>query len=216
MPSDPAPYQEASYEAQFCGALAWLFVCPQTDLDPSSGGASERQGEQMADRDDLLEELETYNVPTEVIDRLKAERDSSTLRKKLEDEIAWRKEHGEPAVQKVQYFETQPKRKETLASVGIDYDSLPKYGQEVLDSLPTDKLDDKDYVANFVQSKGFEVAQQQAPEPATEPAAGVVAQAISGGQAGAPVDRDALIRAAKSPEEVLELSRRYPPTPATP
>ena len=164
----------------------------------------------MADKQELLEQLESYNVPTDVIETFKQELDSSSLRQKLESEIAWRKEHGEPAVQKVSYFETQPKRKETLAGIGIDYDSLPKYGQEVLDSLPADKLDDKEFVANFVQSKGFEANSQQPTQTPQPGAAGVVNQAIAGGTQGAAVDRDALLASAKTPEEVLALARQHP------
>lgn len=113
----------------------------------------------MATKEEIqaqIERLEEYDVPTELIEPLKQELDRDALRQKYENELAWRREHGEPAVQKVSFLETQPKRKETLKGVGIDYDSLPQYGKEVLDQIPADKLDDTDFVASFVQSKGFQ------------------------------------------------------------
>lgn len=49
-----------------------------------------------------------------------------------------------------------PKRKEALKRVGVDYDAVPLYGQKTLDALPADKLDDLDFVAQFVKEEGFE------------------------------------------------------------
>lgn len=161
-----------------------------------------------------LERMEAADVPQNVIDDVKGayekDLDASSLRRKVgELEARWKNE-AEPAIQKATYYETQPKRIEALKGIGVDYAAMPKYGQEVLDSLPADKLDDKEFVANFVQSKGFEITPQQAQPGDQSGAAQVVSQAVSGGQAGTPVDRDALLRSAKSAEEVLALTQKYP------
>ena len=166
----------------------------------------------MPSKEELLAQLEEHDVPTELIESFKTELDSSSLRKKLEDEIAWRREHGEPAVQKVSFLETQPKRKETLKGVGIDYDSLPQYGKEVLDQIPADKLDDTEFVASFVQSKGFEAQVQQQTQTPQSGADQIVAFSTSQGSGTQvqPVDREALMAKATSIEEIAEIARKYP------
>lgn len=141
----------------------------------------------MASNEELLEqiadELETQNVKADVIERittsLRSELDSSGLRKKLGELEAWRKDKGEPAIDKLQRYETAPKRKEALHRVGVDYESQPLYGREVLDSIPIDKLDDLEYVSQFVRDKGFEATAPIEQEQEQPPAAGVVEHATS-------------------------------------
>lgn len=56
---------------------------------------------------------------------------------------------------RLESIESAPKRKEALKRVGIDYDAQPRYGQKTLDAIPADKLDDLDFIANFVKEEGF-------------------------------------------------------------
>lgn len=106
-----------------------------------------------------LDELEEYGVPSDVIDALRQEVDSSKLRQKVgELEARW-KDEGEPAIAKVQEFETRPKRIEALRKAGIDYEDLKPYARDYLDrNIPADKLEDSDYIAEVISQGGFEAS----------------------------------------------------------
>lgn len=122
-------------------------------------------------------------------------------------------------------IESAPKRKEALKRVGIDYDAVPKYGQEALDSLPADKLDDLDYVAKYVNEKGFEAdLSQQQPQPTSE--AERITQATVDLGTGAPVrisqdarQQEFLAELDKVPDgdknAMNEVLSKYGMTPAT-
>lgn len=132
---------------------------------------------------DRIEQLEEQGVPTDTIEDLKsqyeAELGSSSLRKKLgELEARW-KEEAEPAIQRVQNLDLQPKRKAALEPFGIDYDQAPKYLRSVFDSMDPKKLDDKDYVAKHLQENDIEVTIAEAEQGEQPAAAGIVAQTLS-------------------------------------
>lgn len=166
----------------------------------------------MASKEELLSQLEEYDVPTDVIEGFKAELDNSGVRQKLENELAWRREHGEPAVAKVQEYQTEPVRAESLKKLGLDYDSQPPYAKDWLrTNIPADKLTDQEFVAGKIQEGGFQVTPPQQTPQNLPAAAGVVNQAVSGGTQGAPVDRAALFAGAKTPEEVAQLAAQFPP-----
>lgn len=127
----------------------------------------------MAGKDELLndlqEELEGANVPAATIEKVlgtfRSEIDSSSLRKKLEDEIAWRRETGEPAVQRVQHLDTVPARTAAVKEFGVDYPSSPQWLKDIIDGIPADKLEDGDHILEVFRAKGVEVT---APQPTPE------------------------------------------------
>ena len=170
----------------------------------------------MPSFEETIEQLEDAGVAQATIDSLKeahqAELDASSLRKKLGELEAWKREQGEPALQKLNEYQTEPVRAESLKKLGLDYDSQPPYAKDWLRAnIPADKLSDAEFVASKIQEGGFQtVAPQPEPQPLPN-AAGVVNQAVSGGQQGAPVDRAALFAGAKTPEEVAQLAAQFPP-----
>lgn len=141
----------------------------------------------MPSKDELLERLEELDVPQNVIDGFRTEFDSSGLRKKIgEYERRW-KEEAEPAIDYRRRQETLPKRKEALRLVGVNYDAEPQYGQETLDSIPDDKLDNTEWLAEFVKSKGFRASLQSEEEPREKSGAEKITDFLTNAGPGAPV-----------------------------
>lgn len=102
-----------------------------------------------------------------------------------------------------------PKRKEALKRVGIDYDAVPKYGQDTLDSLPHDKLDDLDFVADFVKQKGFEAKVQSEEQTRERTGAEQVAEFASTAGQGPPPEPAGYAEAVAKAETPEELNKVY-------
>lgn len=111
----------------------------------------------MPDKDELLERLEDLDVPQDVIDGFRAEFDSSGLRKKIgEYERRW-KEEAEPALSFKKEYELLPKRKAALEPFDIDYEKSPKYLKTVFNAMDPKKLDDQEYVSQYLRDNDVEV-----------------------------------------------------------
>lgn len=150
-------------------------------------------------------------VPSEVIEALEA----SPLRKQLAEwEAKWRDE-AEPAIAFKATQETLPKRKEAVKKAGIDYDSQPLYAQEVLDAIPADKLDNGEYVASYIQQKGFTATKQAEGGTEQPKAAAIVEHATNAGTTPDQETYEAAIEAASSPEELDAVYKRFGKEPVS-
>lgn len=119
---------------------------------------------------------------------------------------------GRDAKARLASIESAPKRKEALKRVGVDYDAEKKYGQEKLDSLPADKLDDLDFVAQFVKEAGFDAKlPSEEGTPAASGAEEVVnfTQGAVGGQPPQQSSYEADMAAATTPEQVDDVYRKH-------
>lgn len=147
-----------------------------------------------------LEQLkELDGVPTDVIEAL----EGSSLRQRINElETRWREE-AEPAISFKQSQDTLPKRKDALKKAGVDYDAQKPFGKEVLDAIPADKLEDAEFVAEFVQAKGFEATVAQE-EQGAKPGAQQIVEGTTGAGVGAPSSEsyEAAVAAATTPEEL--------------
>lgn len=121
---------------------------------------------------DQLQEVLSKYVPAGVLEAVAEEvREAATpdsFRKEL-GELGAKAKEADSLRSELESIKSAPKRKEALQRVGINYDAEKKYGQEILDSIPHDKLDDLDFVAQFVQEKGFDAdLSQVTPQPQSE------------------------------------------------
>lgn len=127
----------------------------------------------MGTYDDALSWMEENEAPAEFIEAIKG----STLRSQLEEHLKWRKEVGEPAVSEVTTLKKAPTKKAAFKALGVDYDSLPKYGQRAIDAFDWEGDEpDLTKVAEFAADMGFDVSQ---PEPVQQPAAAQFARQAS-------------------------------------
>lgn len=152
-----------------------------------------------------LKEIE--GVPAEVIESL----EGSSLRKRIDEfEAKWRDE-AQPAIDFKRTQDTLPKRKEALKKAGVDYDSQKPFGKEVLDAIPAEKLEDAEFVAEFVQAKGFEATQQSDEGQGTKPAAQQIVDGTTGAGTGTAAleGYEAAVAAAQTPEELDAVYERY-------
>ena len=160
------------------------------------------------DPKEALERLkEIEEVPADVVKALEA----SPLRKQLTEwETRWRDE-AEPALDYKAKHESLPKRKEALKRVGVDYDAEKPYGRKTLDSIPADKLDDLEFVANFVKEEGFEASLKSEGDEGEKSGAAEITDFLSAQGDGTPprTDKNAemhkALEAAKSEEEAAKI-----------
>lgn len=89
---------------------------------------------------------ETYDELVDLNAAKEAIREFETV-KRERDELAQFKTEVEIA----------PKRAEAVKNAGVDFESLPAYGQDYLKrNIPADKLEDGDFVASVIQQGGFQ------------------------------------------------------------
>lgn len=79
--------------------------------------------------------------------------------------------------QKVQRYETQPKRKAALEPFGIDYDRSPKYLKEVFDRFDPEKLEDREYISEQLRQNEIEVSAAAEEVSGERPAAQEIVEA---------------------------------------
>lgn len=138
---------------------------------------------------DLKEVLSKY-VPEHVLDDVAAEvQEAATpdsFRKEL-GELGAKAKEADALRDELESIKSAPKRKEALKRVGVEYDKQPKYGQKTLDAIPHDKLDDLQYVANFVKEEGFEATLQTEEKPGEKSGAERITDFTTSAGNGAPV-----------------------------
>lgn len=97
--------------------------------------------------------------------------------------------------QKVQQYESLPKRREALGQFGIDYDKSPKYLRSIFDSLDAKKLDDREYVSQQLRDNEIEVQLSEEQASEDRPAAADIVDAalsapLTGSKVGATTPKD--------------------------
>lgn len=119
---------------------------------------------------------------------------------------------------KLQRYETQPKRKAALEPFGIDYDKAPKYLKSVFDSMDPDKLEDQDYVSQHLRDNDVEVTAPQAggdQEATQSGAAQIVTQGLNAGRAASQQETyESAIAAAQTQQDLDAVYQRFGKQPA--
>lgn len=106
---------------------------------------------------ELREYLDKLGLKEEAIDKAVELATPENTRKDL-GELGGKVKTLEAELAELRPLKEAPKRMEALKRVGIDYEAQPGYGKKALDSIPFDKLDDLDFVAQFVKDEGFEAS----------------------------------------------------------
>jgi vacuolar-type H+-ATPase subunit I/STV1 len=135
---------------------------------------------------DLREVLAKYGLNEDAMAEIEEAATPDTFRSQLA-ELGAKAKRADELESRLSSIESAPKRKEALKRVGVDYDAQPKYGRKTLDAIPADRLDDLDFVANYVKEEGFEAT--LAPEQQTGERSGAeqIVDFTSNAGTGAPV-----------------------------
>lgn len=136
--------------------------------------------------DGLREVLAKYGLSEDAQAEIEEAATPDTFRSQLA-ELGAKAKKADELEARLASIESAPKRKEALKRVGIDYDAQPKYGQKTLDAIPHDKLDDLDFIANYVKEEGFEATLQPDEETPDRSGADQITDALTEMGTGAPV-----------------------------
>ena len=154
----------------------------------------------------LKELAEKYDIDEEDLEKLS---DSSIAREEIKNFKALERERDELAA-KVETYEAAPKRIQALKDAGIDWDSLNKRDQRIVERELTD-YDDPEKVSEFINEWGFEATEQ--PVGDTKPAAQAgVNEALRGASStnNQTKSRQQLIDEAQTPEALQKVLEQFP------